>query len=164
MKVQFISRDMRPVRTCDPFVRRPDRRFGWDKIGLCPIGDFGYGLSKFVVHLIFVHLPIRPPQNYYLAPLSESVHEMDGLSPKSWSVVHMGRWTVRRRSSSCEEAWVAPISPKFYRDLNSVSNIPNIVTNFKPQTSLLPTFALFFFQRELLLFRRRLFKVQLERE
>ena len=35
----------------------------------------------------------RPPQNYYLGPLSESVHEMDGLSPKSWSVVHMDRWT-----------------------------------------------------------------------
>ena len=31
----------------------------------------------------------RPSQNYYLGPLSESVHEMDGLSPKSRSVVHM---------------------------------------------------------------------------
>ena len=38
----------------------------------------------------------RPPQNYYLGPLSESVHEMDGLSPKSWSVVHMDRWTDGR--------------------------------------------------------------------
>ena len=88
---------------------------------------------------------IRPPQNYHLGPLSESVHEMDGLSQKSWSFVHMGRWTVRKRSSSCEEAWVASISPNFYRDLNSVTNIPKIVTKFKPQTSLLPTFAQFFF-------------------
>ena len=38
----------------------------------------------------------RPSQNYYLGPLSESVHEMDGLSPKSWSVVHMDRWTDGR--------------------------------------------------------------------
>ena len=37
-----------------------------------------------------------PSQNYYLGPLSESVHEMDGLSPKSWSVVHMDRWTDGR--------------------------------------------------------------------
>ena len=38
----------------------------------------------------------RPSQNYYLGPLSESVHEMDGMSPKSWSVVHMDRWTDGR--------------------------------------------------------------------
>ena len=38
----------------------------------------------------------RPSQNYYLGPLSESVHETDGLSPKSWSVVHMDRWTDGR--------------------------------------------------------------------
>ena len=31
----------------------------------------------------------RPSQNYYLGPLSESVHETDGPSPKSWSVVHI---------------------------------------------------------------------------
>ena len=37
-----------------------------------------------------------PSQNYYLGPLSESVHEMDGLSPNSWSVVHMARWTDGR--------------------------------------------------------------------
>ena len=44
----------------------------------------------------------RPSQNYYLGPLSESVHETDGPSPKSWSVVHMDRWTVGRSA----EAWV----------------------------------------------------------
>ena len=38
----------------------------------------------------------RPSQNYYRGPLSESVHEMDGLSPKSWSVVQMDRWTDER--------------------------------------------------------------------
>ena len=38
----------------------------------------------------------RPPRNDNLGPASESVHEMDGLSPKSWSVVHMDRWTDGR--------------------------------------------------------------------
>ena len=38
----------------------------------------------------------RPPQNYYRGPLSESVHEMDGLSPKSWSLAHLDRWTDGR--------------------------------------------------------------------
>ena len=40
----------------------------------------------------------RPSQNYYRGPLSESVHEMHGLSPKSWSVDNgpLSTWTGGR--------------------------------------------------------------------
>ena len=44
----------------------------------------------------------RPPQNDNLGPASESVHEIDGLSPNFGP---MDRLTVRKRSSSSEEAW-----------------------------------------------------------